>query len=471
MNRKSFIQSQGATCKNWSWSWSFVNHKDRFVIFGEWDVNVRNDGAVLILDKEWKTGRTGGQSKSYKESREHIRLIEEEGYQLKTYPMVFSDEKQDREGNGPAKIKHFEPYLTTKRLVRKEDSWFSTQAITEHKVARLCWNTERWQKPSGKLGKSKNKDLFEFRYGFGHEEWLFDTSKLIQGYHYAYIQPIGSHRDIYNAREFNISFYSIDSESNQRWWIGRINNVQIIDEEEALAVFEQYQKLGWYEEMIAQLEQVGASVEGFRNFSAPTSFAVLKYKPEDLELLDEPLEFQKDDPAVKSDYYNLKNLVQEPELSRIREFIFAPGHNPKKGKSISSYQERKRENNLLHNRIQSALFKELAKIYGEGNVGTENPTGTGTLIDVVIRHSDGYCFYEIKTSPTLKQCIRDALGQLLEYAYYGNSVQIREFVIVSPNKMTNACFGYISLLRKEYKIPIRYQRFDVETMSLDQELH
>ncbi|MDU1358416.1 MAG: HNH endonuclease, partial [Enterobacter sp.] len=24
MNRKQFIQSRGATCRNWTWSWSFI---------------------------------------------------------------------------------------------------------------------------------------------------------------------------------------------------------------------------------------------------------------------------------------------------------------------------------------------------------------------------------------------------------------------------------------------------------------
>ncbi|MCW0312025.1 hypothetical protein NB694_001825 [Pantoea ananatis] len=28
MNRKQFIQSEGATCSNWTWSWSFVNHEN-----------------------------------------------------------------------------------------------------------------------------------------------------------------------------------------------------------------------------------------------------------------------------------------------------------------------------------------------------------------------------------------------------------------------------------------------------------
>jgi len=45
MSRKKFIESVGATCDNWNWSWSFVNHKDRFVVFGLWDVN--EDGKIF----------------------------------------------------------------------------------------------------------------------------------------------------------------------------------------------------------------------------------------------------------------------------------------------------------------------------------------------------------------------------------------------------------------------------------------
>ena len=55
MSRKQFIESVGATCKNWNWSWSFVNHQEKFVIFGLWDVN--EDG--LIFDQNWNGNGRG----------------------------------------------------------------------------------------------------------------------------------------------------------------------------------------------------------------------------------------------------------------------------------------------------------------------------------------------------------------------------------------------------------------------------
>ena len=77
--------------------------------------------------------------------------------------------------------------------------------MAEDKIARICWNTEGWRNPSGPQGKSKNKRAYEHRVGYGHEEWLLDTTKLINGWDYAYLPPIGLHRQKYVGQAFNIS--------------------------------------------------------------------------------------------------------------------------------------------------------------------------------------------------------------------------------------------------------------------------
>ncbi len=117
MNRKQFIESHGATCQNWRWSWSFVNHRDRTIIFGAWD------DTRLILSQSWQTNAKGRKLPGYQQSREHIRLIEEEGYQLKTFPLIYSDANEGKDGTGPAKIGGFVPKLTTRFLRREGSDW------------------------------------------------------------------------------------------------------------------------------------------------------------------------------------------------------------------------------------------------------------------------------------------------------------------------------------------------------------
>src|SRR6266480_5101142 len=86
VNRREFIESQGATCKNWQWSWSFINEAKRIIIFGAWDRDTVGK-RTKIFSEDWQFGRSGRRNSGYRQAKEHIRLIEEEGYQLMTFPM------------------------------------------------------------------------------------------------------------------------------------------------------------------------------------------------------------------------------------------------------------------------------------------------------------------------------------------------------------------------------------------------
>jgi len=119
MSRKQFIQSQGATCSNWNFSWSFINESKRRIIFGAWD-ELMKDKMAEIFSEGWQINRKGRKSKGYNQSREHIRLVEEEGYKLLTFPMQYSEHK-----DGTPKIEGFIPELTKKNLIRIGKSWYA----------------------------------------------------------------------------------------------------------------------------------------------------------------------------------------------------------------------------------------------------------------------------------------------------------------------------------------------------------
>lgn len=124
MNKKSFITAAGATCKNWTWSWSYVNHRDRLVIFGAWDKHTKESEA-LIFGENWQHKEDGKKRPAFGQSREHIRLIEEESYMLKTFPIVYSDEKKKKDGTGPSKIQTFTPILTECTLRCLDGNWYA----------------------------------------------------------------------------------------------------------------------------------------------------------------------------------------------------------------------------------------------------------------------------------------------------------------------------------------------------------
>lgn len=123
-NRKQFLEANGATCSNWTWSWSFVNHAEKVVIFGAWDAYEVGDRA-LILSEDWAISRRGRRQPGYSQAREHIRLIEEGSYELKTFPMTYSEVDEDGDV-GPAKIQDFKAELTSKSLIRIGTSWYAS---------------------------------------------------------------------------------------------------------------------------------------------------------------------------------------------------------------------------------------------------------------------------------------------------------------------------------------------------------
>lgn len=340
--------------------------------------------------------------------------------------------------------------------------------MNDKKLARICWNSNNWQKPSGKLGKVKNNKSYETETGYGHEEWLLDVGKLVDGYHYAYIQAVGQHHAKYLGCTYDISFYTIDGVTKLRWWLGEILNVQVIESEESRKVYNVYKRKGWLNEMYAQLDAVDADTAQFKRISA-VNFCCIKFLPEDIKLLEEPLPFYSGNPAVKSDYYNLKNRILVPEFGSFGEFIFASGGMGVKDRTSAVYRGKITDIDLVHNQIQKCLRELFDEQYGSVNVSVENLTGFGTKIDVVVRLGKSFVFYEIKTANTAKQCIREALSQLLEYSCYTNRNLAKRLVVVSPAKLTDEANTYLQNIRKLFNIPLFYQSIDLENKTLTKE--
>jgi 5-methylcytosine-specific restriction enzyme A len=123
VSRKQFVESHGATCVNWTWSWSFVNHKVRFVIFGAWDV-AEDGNKTMILEQSWALSRRGRRQPAYSHAIEHLRLVEEEGYALKTFRIVHSS-ADELDEYAPAKIDDFVPILKERELIRIGTGWYA----------------------------------------------------------------------------------------------------------------------------------------------------------------------------------------------------------------------------------------------------------------------------------------------------------------------------------------------------------
>lgn len=162
---------------------------------------------------------------------------------------------------------------------------------------------------------------------------------------------------------------------------------------------------------------------------------------------------------------NSKLAVHPANLKK--GFKFKPGCNPKPFATTMQTSPKKRELSLWHNKLQGALHRILVKQYGEDHVGTEQDNGRGSRVDLVVRDGKKFHYYEIKTNPSVRACIREAISQLLEYSYWPGGNEAESLVFVSENLMTKDAEAYIAAFRKRFNLPLYYQTIKLESETLN----
>jgi hypothetical protein len=142
-------------------------------------------------------------------------------------------------------------------------------------------------------------------------------------------------------------------------------------------------------------------------------------------------------------------------------FSFKAGHAKKVKTAKAMLREQELDLDLRHNLLQEALYQRLALNHGKDNVGTEQLSGVGTLIDIVVKLKNDYWFYEIKTALTPRACLREAIGQLLEYGFWPGAQEPTRFIVVGESLIDKEGQEYLHRLRERFSLPL-----DCETIEI-----
>lgn len=166
-----------------------------------------------------------------------------------------------------------------------------------------------------------------------------------------------------------------------------------------------------------------------------------------------------DQPALATD--DDEDFFSGADAAPTQPFAFAPGHTPRKtGRVARAKSSAGTDAELLHNEVQTAFYKNLVRRYGNGAVRTEQPTGLGTSVDIVVQRRGRRVFYEIKIAASVRACIRQALPQLMEYAYWRCTDDLAgRLVVVGLHPLTAESRAYLAYLREQFGIPVWYKRF------------
>lgn len=135
------------------------------------------------------------------------------------------------------------------------------------------------------------------------------------------------------------------------------------------------------------------------------------------------------------------------------------GHVPRVEEATSESSLSQRTIRLRHNALQTALFNQLAAQYGAEKVWTEFPTGTGGYADAIAQNLDGTChLYEIKVAETACEVVRQAMGQLLEYAFREGGLEPKKLFAVGEPLLDDLTQNFIARLSSQFNLNIEYLR-------------
>lgn len=115
----------------------------------------------------------------------------------------------------------------------------------------------------------------------------------------------------------------------------------------------------------------------------------------------------------------------------------------------------------IHNVLMRTLYHKLNAQY-PNQVGCEIPITGSHRIDVVVRCNDNsYEFYEIKSYDTAFECIKEGVGQLMNYKFLvRDCCHISKLVIVGRADMTKEVEDYFAMYNSE-ELPISYLQIKI----------
>lgn len=341
------------------------------------------------------------------------------------------------------------------------------------KYCRICWNTKNWKQPTGEAKLLETGKSYVAKNGFGHEEWLFNFSWLLSGgpiagtaYRYGFLQPIGKYYSKYKGQSLSVLLYT-KSPEGVILLVASINALYVPEEDELAWALNQIEDNGWLTTMQKELEALGIDNTPLRN-PTPREIANVRFTPDNVTFYDPRPVVDRNHKISQSSRYHPFNLDDTFPPTLTRNSVSPPKNqnddeDPTRAEDgriraaveATSYDPR-------HVKLQNLLYRKLCSLHGHANVEYETD-----FVDLILKKNQVTTFIEIKTHLTAKRCIREALGQLLEYCHYPNFFKAHELLVVGDARPTQEDILYLDSLRTIYNLPLKYSRWDWGKNNLD----
>jgi hypothetical protein len=331
-----------------------------------------------------------------------------------------------------------------------------------HKIARIAFNSSDWRRPTGDARKHEAAKTYSHTHGFGHEEWLFRSEWQIDGWRYAFVQGVNKSRTklLKSSQPFHLTLFTIQPDKRRRY-VATIKDVECLDDTQAAEAVKVFKRKGWLNIMISEIKDVDGDVSGLGKAEYVTSVVNVRFRSRNVFRFTPETYAMPGDPILNLNRYRLFDAPNiwgqdEPSVETIRSGkIERKGSKDKPGaKSFLRRPTGAVECTPEHARMQALLMDQLEREYPGSKILREQD-----FIDVSLKTKDQLILFEIKSDLNPRSVIRQALGQLLEYAYHPTRKHPLppQLEIVGRQPLSKEDDKYLEYLKTAFSLPLSYR--------------
>lgn len=321
------------------------------------------------------------------------------------------------------------------------------------KVARIAYNSRGWRGPTGEAARAEAEGTFNNVNGFGYEDWLFRNEWTVDGWRYAFLQGVNkSHaRLIRERRPFDVVLFTVRPD-RRRQYIATIDDVECLSSEQAANALDAFRENGWLDKMKREVLDVAGNTDALDNPTYAPDILNIRFKLGNARMYPDETFAEPDDPIHLWNRYLLTEALPAiPTMGRAarsgsESIPTAEPHVRAAQQAITVCPE--------HVAMQARLMRELQQEFPNRPVLRER-----ACVDVQVETDQERWLFEIKTDLSPRAVLRQALGQLLEYAHFATARDGRKLHLVAVGRTPLAPedAAYLDRLRTDYGLPLDYR--------------
>jgi hypothetical protein len=277
---------------------------------------------------------------------------------------------------------------------------------------------------------------------------------LIDGWRYGFIEGLNRGGRAYLGQPLEVTLFTRQPDKRHRM-VATIYDLEYLSDEQAQDALATFRSKGWLKIMEDEIRTVGGNVRAFGDPEWAHHVLNVRYRLDNLDP-SPPDTFLPDDAWFRNRYRYKLYPFDPTERDRVeRTFHGRRGsQDMPEARRLFRRGTKPVQCDPHHDKMQARLMDELRQEYEPQCVRREQD-----FVDVSVETPKELIYFEIKSDLDPKAVIRQALGQLLEYAYHParSSRRPDRLVIVGRTPLEADDKAYLNALCEKFSLPLAYR--------------